>query len=984
MEKKNISHSVDWIEKIDLNNLKPVNLENFNNCRLNFFKDIKVCLSDCSVLNVKNISSYKELSDCFRLVSKWFLNIDFNNSLENNFDKIVKYFDSLFVNNFDLDKVVISYELINKFFIINHWNYVEWPGLYDINREIIFKLKNFTKREDKLEKISSSDFDVLNTIIWKFFTNHSHLRWLDFSSVENFFNSLNWVMDDQVYWIETIINSNYWWNPDNEWIAKLVFWVNYLYAYWLWLRYMEEEWIEDLWLINNNYFDFKWSDLKSRKDELFFKFLDLLKTDELDIKDFDCDSIDSILVFFKGNSEYLSNVIILELVQHLVSLYWKDISNASLLLDFWDILINSDVNDYDYSVIKLRLISSILKTLDDSLVYTDEVLLFIENLTNTIDWDSNFLFINARLHLLMSKIYSWIYKAGLDSWKSKIELWFFNKMSVKLLLSYESLFWKGDWMDNYTKVKGWILNNLYNDSVLEESLDKDKELVSLKLESARFKNLIIDILDAIMSNDFDFEKVNWKLKLIWEDVFKNTCNFFIDNKKSSNNDFINKYDELWWWYFLNFDIDKKFKNVFDIIYNNNYGLIEKMVDSLSIFMEKNNSLYLNNVTWLKDKRAFDTYIKNNIVNWTLIRLEFENFREAGIVSWDSNDDNSVIIIDIIRKNVEIFKNLDLDWWNYKIYSLDNNSSFILLFEWFELDFYKNEIKSQLKKADSDSLLSVKCSWFSWRIDGNYLSKFEKLEGDIDFTLEEDIKDIINNKPDDILLFLQKIVDKDWKGYKYEALTRMNWKNGDLIFPDKIFKILEKFPRLYYKMTLSQIKKCFSLAKEKDINISINISTQQLSEYWDNLMEDIENIWKKLWEDVFKNITFEILEDDYLKDSVFSAMKKIKDMWIKFAIDDFWSWHSSYERILKFEWYVDYIKIDKVLIENLVDVYWKVNNWNLEVLKSIVDMTHNIWAKSICEYVEKKEDVDALSDIWVDYLQWYFYSRPTDIKKIKNF
>ena len=119
------------------------------------------------------------------------------------------------------------------------------------------------------------------------------------------------------------------------------------------------------------------------------------------------------------------------------------------------------------------------------------------------------------------------------------------------------------------------------------------------------------------------------------------------------------------------------------------------------------------------------------------------------------------------------------------------------------------------------------------------------------------------------------------------------------------------------------------------------------------------------------IVFEITERETV--SNLSLLEKfvldVKLQGFSFAIDDFGSGYSSFQYIKRFP--VDYIKIEGEFIRNMLHdpVY-------LAFVKSIVTLAKELNVKTIAEFVEDAETLDAVSALGIDYAQGYHIRRPS--------
>ncbi len=213
-----------------------------------------------------------------------------------------------------------------------------------------------------------------------------------------------------------------------------------------------------------------------------------------------------------------------------------------------------------------------------------------------------------------------------------------------------------------------------------------------------------------------------------------------------------------------------------------------------------------------------------------------------------------------------------------------------------------------------------------------------------------------------------------KANKYEALMRLLLdKNSPAL---SVFPYLDtaKRVKLYEKMMKIMLDKSLKNLEDKDIELSINLSYEDISN------ESFkQTIYKKIKKHPkAKNIIFEILESDFIEDFsiVEEFTKYIRTFGCKIAIDDFGSGYSSMENILKLK--PDFIKIDGSLIKNI-----DTSNESKIIVKNIINMAKDLNAKTIAEYVHSKEVYDITRELGVDYLQGFYLAEPKSFGEYFN-
>jgi EAL domain-containing protein (putative c-di-GMP-specific phosphodiesterase class I) len=119
------------------------------------------------------------------------------------------------------------------------------------------------------------------------------------------------------------------------------------------------------------------------------------------------------------------------------------------------------------------------------------------------------------------------------------------------------------------------------------------------------------------------------------------------------------------------------------------------------------------------------------------------------------------------------------------------------------------------------------------------------------------------------------------------------------------------------------------------------------------------------------IVFEITERETVRN--LTLLEKFvldaKMQGFSFAIDDFGSGYSSFHYIKCFP--VDYIKIEGEFVSSMLqdEVY-------MAFIKSIVTLAKELKIKTIAEFVENAETLQAVSALGIDYAQGYHISRPS--------
>jgi EAL domain-containing protein (putative c-di-GMP-specific phosphodiesterase class I) len=118
------------------------------------------------------------------------------------------------------------------------------------------------------------------------------------------------------------------------------------------------------------------------------------------------------------------------------------------------------------------------------------------------------------------------------------------------------------------------------------------------------------------------------------------------------------------------------------------------------------------------------------------------------------------------------------------------------------------------------------------------------------------------------------------------------------------------------------------------------------------------------------IIFEITESSMIKDPALALeiMTRLTQCGIKISIDDFGTGYSSLAYLKDLP--VNEIKIDKSFVSDML----KKEN-DAVLVKSIIDLGHNLRLNVVAEGVEDKATALTLKKMGCDVLQGYYISRP---------
>ena len=232
-----------------------------------------------------------------------------------------------------------------------------------------------------------------------------------------------------------------------------------------------------------------------------------------------------------------------------------------------------------------------------------------------------------------------------------------------------------------------------------------------------------------------------------------------------------------------------------------------------------------------------------------------------------------------------------------------------------------------------------------------------------------IKDLRNALlKDNLLVYVQKIINNNTNEVKYETLMRIKLEDGSILSPSKFLEQAKK-TKFYLSMTKTIVKKACAYFKNTDIEFNLNLTLEDIKDT--NTMNYIFSTIIKT--KTTNQITFEIVESEGIEEfeEVNKFIKNAKNLGCKIAIDDFGTGYSNFEYIIKLD--IDIIKIDGSLIKNIhID-----KNMELTV-STIVTFSKALNITTVAEFVHNKKVYEYVKKLGIDYSQGYYFHEPEEL------
>jgi diguanylate cyclase (GGDEF)-like protein len=245
-------------------------------------------------------------------------------------------------------------------------------------------------------------------------------------------------------------------------------------------------------------------------------------------------------------------------------------------------------------------------------------------------------------------------------------------------------------------------------------------------------------------------------------------------------------------------------------------------------------------------------------------------------------------------------------------------------------------------------------------------------------LERDLHRAIRD--DEFEVFYQPVMGGDGQSiHSMEALISWFHPQKGLIVPNVFIPLAEEaglIPQISC-LVVEHALRFMNNLKAKNLplhRVSINLSGREFNhKHINELMSLIED------QGLTGYFEFELLESYLMENAeeVISLLDSVRERGISIAIDDFGTGYSSLSYLKKFP--VDKIKIDQSLVKDIVS-----DHNDLEISKAVVAMARSLGLSVVAEGVETEAHSQLLSELGVDYLQGYFFSKPIPASEMEAF
>jgi diguanylate cyclase (GGDEF)-like protein len=206
----------------------------------------------------------------------------------------------------------------------------------------------------------------------------------------------------------------------------------------------------------------------------------------------------------------------------------------------------------------------------------------------------------------------------------------------------------------------------------------------------------------------------------------------------------------------------------------------------------------------------------------------------------------------------------------------------------------------------------------------------------------------------------------------EALVRWQHPEHGLLGPDAFVPLAEHIG-LIRPLTVfvlgEALRQCQAWRRAGiDLGVSVNITGRDLLDH--RLPLEVRNMLKR-FEIEPEKLELEITEDTVLSDPLraHEILTRLNELGVRLAIDDYGTGNSSLAYLKRLP--VSVLKIDKSFVLNM-----SKNHDDAVIVRSTIDLGHNLGLRVIAEGVEDEQAWRTLADLECDVIQGYYLAKPS--------
>jgi|SRR5271166_7855 len=215
---------------------------------------------------------------------------------------------------------------------------------------------------------------------------------------------------------------------------------------------------------------------------------------------------------------------------------------------------------------------------------------------------------------------------------------------------------------------------------------------------------------------------------------------------------------------------------------------------------------------------------------------------------------------------------------------------------------------------------------------------------------------------------------------FEALIRWRSPTRGLVAPGDFIPLAEETGLILPTGAWVLREACLQIRRWQErfgedfpLSVSVNISARQFSQ--SNLVDQVKQTLMETGVSG-RNLRLELTESVAMEDPGRTAplLKQLQQLGVRLSIDDFGTGYSSLNHLQRFS--LNTLKIDRYFVGNM-----EVNEKNMNIVRTIVSLAHNLGMEVVAEGAETHAQVNLLKSINCNYVQGYFFAKPMEIEAV---
>ncbi|HKJ09920.1 MAG TPA: EAL domain-containing protein [Gammaproteobacteria bacterium] len=232
----------------------------------------------------------------------------------------------------------------------------------------------------------------------------------------------------------------------------------------------------------------------------------------------------------------------------------------------------------------------------------------------------------------------------------------------------------------------------------------------------------------------------------------------------------------------------------------------------------------------------------------------------------------------------------------------------------------------------------------------------------------------------LVLYYQPKVDlKTHRAMGVEALVRWHHPQHGLVPPDEFIPLAERtgLIRPLTEWVLNEAVRQSSVWRRRGLylSVAVNLSAYNLKH---PLLPTEIGALLQTWDVPASALVLELTESAMMEDPELATdiVRRMDSMGLRIAVDDFGTGYSSLAHLQRLS--VHELKIDKSFVIGM-----DADDSNVVIVRSIVDLAHNLGCRVVAEGVENSDGLRALEALGCDGAQGYYLSRPLPASALES-